>query len=83
MNFLFKRSGFNLPSRSHLIKFTFPRGEVGSNNSALYTGQANKQLPQSEQTAAISSMFIFASGGQGGRFLKKLPPLDPPAKTFD
>jgi hypothetical protein len=25
----------------------------------------------------------FASGGQGGRFLKKLPPLDPPAKTFD
>jgi hypothetical protein len=26
---------------------------------------------------------FFASGGQGGRFLKKLPPLDPPAKTFD
>ncbi len=26
---------------------------------------------------------IDASGGQGGRFLKKLPPLDPPAKTFD
>jgi hypothetical protein len=25
----------------------------------------------------------FASGGQGGRFLKKLPPLDPPTKTFD
>jgi ABC-type multidrug transport system ATPase subunit len=23
------------------------------------------------------------SGGQGGRFLKKLPPLDPPGKTFD
>ena len=25
----------------------------------------------------------IASGGQGGRFLKKLPPLDPPEKTFD
>jgi acyl carrier protein len=27
-------------------------------------------------------MISFASGGQGGRFLKKAPPLDPPAKTF-
>jgi uncharacterized protein len=27
-------------------------------------------------------LFAIASGGQGGRFLKKLPPLDPPAKTF-
>jgi hypothetical protein len=26
--------------------------------------------------------FFFAFGDQGGRFLKKLPPLDPPAKTF-
>jgi hypothetical protein len=26
-------------------------------------------------------MVKLASGGQGGRFLKKLPPLDPPAKT--
>jgi cobyric acid synthase CobQ len=26
---------------------------------------------------------LSASGGQGGRFLKKLPPLDPPAKIFD
>jgi indolepyruvate ferredoxin oxidoreductase alpha subunit len=25
----------------------------------------------------------FASGGQGGLFLKKPPPLDPPAKTFN
>jgi len=31
----------------------------------------------------ISIGFSSASGGQGGRFLKKLPPLDPPAKTFD
>jgi hypothetical protein len=31
----------------------------------------------------IVQVFISASGGQGGRFLKKLPPLDPPAKTFD
>jgi hypothetical protein len=30
-----------------------------------------------------SDKFIFfASGGQGGLFLKKPPPLDPPAKTF-
>jgi hypothetical protein len=31
----------------------------------------------------ICHEITFASGGQGGRFLKKLPPLDPPAKTFD
>jgi len=30
-----------------------------------------------------TALDIIASGGQGGRFLKKLPPLDPPAKTFD
>jgi hypothetical protein len=27
-------------------------------------------------------MLFFAFGDQGGRFLKKLPPLDPPTKTF-
>jgi hypothetical protein len=31
----------------------------------------------------ILGEILFASGGLGGRFLKKLPPLDPPAKTFD
>jgi hypothetical protein len=31
----------------------------------------------------LAAALVFASGGQGGRFLKKLPPLDPPAKTFD
>jgi hypothetical protein len=33
----------------------------------------------------MSSAFLnfFAFGDQGGRFLKKLPPLAPPAKTFD
>jgi deoxyribonuclease V len=35
------------------------------------------RIPEPLRTAHI------ASGGQGGRFLKKLPPLDPPAKTFD
>jgi len=30
----------------------------------------------------ISILLMFASGGQGGRFLKKLPPLDPPRKNF-
>jgi ABC-2 type transport system ATP-binding protein len=33
--------------------------------------------------ALIHGETLDASGGQGGRFLKKLPPLDPPAKTFD
>jgi hypothetical protein len=30
----------------------------------------------------LRNIMFYASGGQGGLFLKKPPPLDPPAKTF-
>jgi hypothetical protein len=41
-----------------------------------------RQMPGFTNLISKISFNLFASGGQGGRFLKKLPPLDPPAKTF-
>ena len=38
------------------MRFTRPRGDRGSSNSALYTGQAKRQLPQEEQRSVISLM---------------------------
>jgi hypothetical protein len=37
---------------------------------------------ESAVDSQVDLFSILASGGQGGRFLKKLPPLDPPVKTF-
>ncbi|UCH92622.1 MAG: hypothetical protein JSV88_20320, partial [Candidatus Aminicenantes bacterium] len=56
----------------------------GVNKSSQEAGrQAGKQDPAAtflpSSHLALSFAPLFASGGQGGRFLKKLPPLDPPA----
>jgi uncharacterized protein YyaL (SSP411 family) len=56
------------------IKGAFPI--IGSYSFLKYPNWAAKFF------ADALMIRIHASGGQGGRFLKKLPPLDPPAKTF-
>jgi hypothetical protein len=48
---------------------------------ATVTGRLSENLGNNR--SFIFGSVILASGSQGGRFLKKLPPLDPPAKTFD
>jgi L-serine dehydratase len=55
--------------------------------------KVGKSLPYELRCTALGGLSItktskkiedqLASGGQGGRFFKKLPPLAPPAKTFN
>ena len=48
-------------------------------------GEINEELLRLSLLKLLGPERFFSSafGDQGGRFLKKLPPLDPPAKTFD
>ena len=69
---------FHLISTQLLAGKTFVRIFIESN-------PANNFYPVQTTMEDVYFFHLLASGGQGqgGRFLKKLPPLDPPGKTFD
>jgi len=78
-----EKIGIHLNESFLMIPLKSISGVLVSGNPQIHQFVNNYPFCTNCQTHNCRDRIKNASGGQGGRFLKKLPPLDPPGKTFD